>query len=99
LLPQQTFLNSPFYTLNTLQVGAQAFIDWNGTRYAYQVEKKFDASSAADATRPSTDAKMTLFASDASGKLDDKTVFEAKLIGTVAWVKGQQPFIDRGTKN
>ncbi len=95
LSPQQTRAASPFYGIDNLHVGAQVFVDWSGTRYAYQIDKKFEAPSADEAKRQSSDSRLTLFASDSAGELSGRTIIEAKPIGTVAFAHGQKPFIDR----
>lgn len=87
LTPVQTRAQSPFYHLKQLTVGEQIYVDYDGKRYAYEIQEKVVAP--ADTTsleKRSDEPQLTLYAAD--GKSGQPVVI-AKPIGTVAWVNGQ----------
>lgn len=89
LTPTQTRAKSPFYHIDKLAVGDQIFVDYEGTRYAYSVTKKFKVDRTAVEIEQRTDeSKLTLYSCDLRGEKAGREVVEAKPIGTVAWDSG-----------
>lgn len=85
--PGQTRKKSPFYHIDKLSVGDQIIVDFEGTRYGYEVTKKtevkptqveIEAPIADDA-----DARMTLYTCTLKGETDGREVFYAKPLGEV----------------
>ena len=83
--PEETRAKSPFYHIDKLAEGDQFFVDFQGKRYAYQVEKKYQVErTATEIESQSADAKLTLYSCDIRGEKAGREVIEAKPIGTVA---------------
>ena len=89
LVPTETKQRSTFYHLDKLSNGDDVYVDYNGTRYAYSVEKR-STLSATDASieQRSDEPRLTLYAVEESenGK---REVVTAKMIGEVVWTNGQ----------
>lgn len=86
LTPDQTRAKSPFYHIDRLQTGDQVFVDFSGTRYAYEVTKRYKVSDTETSIEnPTAEARMTLYSCDLRGPKLGREVVEAKPIGTIAW--------------
>lgn len=87
LTPVQTRQQSPFYHLDKLSVGEQIYVDYDGKRYAYEIQEKRAVGSDVSVLEDQTEEpRLTLYAFDV--KADQQAII-AKQIGTVAWVNGQ----------
>ena len=89
MTPMQTRNQSPFYYVNQLNDGDQFYVDFEGTRYAYEVVKKY-AVELTDVSieKRSDQPKLTLYAYEPGGLQPGQEVIEAKPVGTIAWVNG-----------
>lgn len=84
--PMETRAKSPFYNLDKLKVGDELFVDWNGKRYAYEVNRRYQVDRRAVEIEAATDeSKLTLYSCDLRGEKAGREVVEAKPIGVVAW--------------
>lgn len=89
LTPVQTRAKSPFYHINELENGDQVYVDYEGTRYAYEVVKRYSvAPTEVSIEAESQDAKMTLYSCDLRGSKVGREVILAKPVGTIAWTEG-----------
>lgn len=89
LTPDQTRKKSPFYHIDQMQTGDQLYIDYNGTRYAYEVTKKQAVSRDATEIEQRTDEdQLTIYSCVLGGPEAGREVVFAKPIGTVAWIDG-----------
>ena len=60
--PGQTIRKSPFYHLHKLQEGDKVYVDFEGTRYEYEIEKRFEVRpSQTEIEAPSEDHKLTIY--------------------------------------
>lgn len=60
--PGQTIRKSPFYHLHKLREGDKVYVDFEGTRYEYVIEKRFDVRpSQTEIEAPSEDHKLTIY--------------------------------------
>lgn len=86
LTPQQTKSQSPFYYINKLAAGDDIYIDYEGTRYAYEVaEHKIVPAASEEIEARTEQPRLTLYASSAQGH----EVVIAKPIGKVVWQGGK----------
>lgn len=88
LFPYDTFKKSPFYNLKNIQVGDDVFVDYKGTRFAYQVDsREIKESTDPSIEGSSEEAKLTLYTTELS---DDgkREVFTASQVGKVVWTAG-----------
>lgn len=89
LNPDQTRAKSPFYHIDKMNAGDQIFVDFKGTRYAYEVVKRYKVKSDdVSIENKISDTRMTLYSCDLRGWQTTREVVEAKPVGTVAWVSG-----------
>ena len=89
LTPSQTRAQSPFYHIDQLNDGDQFYVDYKGTRYAYEVVKKYSVDpTAVEIEDRSTESKLTLYTYESSNQASGRDVVEAKPVGTIAWVNG-----------
>lgn len=87
--PTQTRAKSPFYHIDKLSEGDQIYVDYEGTRYAYSVTKRYKVErTALEIEQRSEDAKLTLYSCDLRGEKAGREVVEAEPVGTVAWLDG-----------
>lgn len=92
--PTQTRQKSPFYHINQLNTGDQLYVDYYGTRYAYEVtERKNVSPNATEIENRTADAQLTLYSCELAGPQAGREVVLAKPIGTVAWDDGGSPKI------
>lgn len=88
--PDQTKQRSPFYRIDRLNEGDQLYVDYDGTRYAYSVTRRYDVDrTAVEIEKRSDDSKLTLYSCDLRGERIGREIIEAKPIGTVAWDNGK----------
>jgi hypothetical protein len=89
--PQDTKNRSPFYFVDKLKKGDEVYVDWEGTRYVYNVRVIKPAKEMKQDTieSPSSENKLTLYSHDFDG-----VVVFAEPSGTVAWTSGK-PFIKK----
>ncbi len=87
--PQQTRAQSPFYHIDSLQNGDQIYVDYKGTRYAYEVTRRYKvAETDVYIEAPSTESKLTMYSCDLRGATAGREVIEAKPVGTIDWLDG-----------
>jgi hypothetical protein len=90
LTPYQTRDNSPFYHIGTLQLGDDVYVDYDGVRYAYKVDKVYKIDSPEMAFESRTkDSRLTMYSLGSSGPEVGGDVIEAQPVGTIAWLNGQ----------
>ncbi len=95
LLPSQTRKKSPFYHIDQLQAGDQIYVDYNGTRYAYEVtERKMVSPTAVEIEKRTDAARLTMYSCELAGPSAGREVVIAKPVGTVAWDSSGQPKLD-----
>ena len=90
LTPSQTRAKSPFYHMDKLRSGDQFFIDYDGTRYVYQIidKQRVDENDTSIEERTDT-ARVTLYTCELTGPRDGREVVYAKPVGRVAWQDGR----------
>lgn len=89
LTPEQTRKKSPFYHIDQMQTGDQVYIDYKGTRYAYEVTDKKDVpKDATEIERRSDKDQLTIYSCELSGPEAGREVVFAKPIGTITWDSG-----------
>jgi LPXTG-site transpeptidase (sortase) family protein len=89
MTPAQTRQKSPLYHIDELSKGDQLYVDYAGTRYAYEVTSKYAPSAGSNSIEsPSSDARLTLYSCDSLDPKQIREVIEAKPVGTIAWVNG-----------
>lgn len=83
--PQSTIEKSPFYNIDKLQSGDKIVIDYNGTRYGYEINNITSvAADDTDIENETTDAKLTLYSCELDGSAAGRVVIQAKPLGKVA---------------
>jgi len=89
LTPDKTRTKSPFYHIDQLNQGDQLYLDYDGTRYAYEVTDRKTVSPAATTIEKRTETpQLTLYSYELVGPSTGREVVIAKPIGTVAWIDG-----------
>lgn len=79
--PAETRRRSPFYHLNRAQEGDYIYADYNGSRYKYQVTRKYTVKpNQVEIEAPSDTPKMTVYTCTLRGEADGREVLEARLI-------------------
>lgn len=88
--PEQTRAKSPFYNIHSLQAGDDIYVDYEGVRYAYKVERseKVDGSAVAIEQR-TPNSQLTMYSCDLRGPEYGREVVYAKPVGTIAWLNGE----------
>ena len=82
--PQGTIEKSPFYSIDKLAIGDKVVIDYNGVRYAYQIDNIFDVKpTQIEIEAPSDEPKLTLYSCELSGPDAGRVVITAKPLGKV----------------
>lgn len=95
LLPSQTRKKSPFYHIDQLQQGDQIYVDYNGTRYAYEVtERKLVGPNEVEIEKRTDGARLTMYSCELAGPSAGREVVIAKPVGTIAWDSNGQPKLD-----
>lgn len=81
LLPGETQRKSPFYNLHQLEPGNHIYVDFQQTRYKYEVVKRYSVKpTQVSIEDPSKDAKLTLYSCTLKGEADGREVIEAKQV-------------------
>jgi len=87
--PELTRKKSPFYHIDQMQKGDQFYVDYDGTRYAYEVsDKKQVPSNASEIEQRTDEDQLTLYSCSLAGPDAGREVVIAKPIGTIAWDTG-----------
>ncbi len=82
--PGDTRRKSPFYNIGKLAVGDQILIDFNGTRYGYEITEKTSVKPNQTEIEDETEtARLTLYTCTLKGESDGREVFFAKPLGKV----------------
>lgn len=88
--PSLTRKKSPFYHIDRLSKGDQIYVDYNGTRYAYEIsEKRKVPQNAVEIEKRTDQPQLTMYSCDLRGPEAGREVVIAKPVGTIAWVDGQ----------
>lgn len=83
--PGATIEKSPFYHIDALAINDKIIVDYNGTRYAYQVSKKFDITpDQTEIEAETTTPQLTLYSCELGGSEAGRVVINATPIGEVA---------------
>src|SRR5690606_37737640 len=78
--PGKTAERSPFYNIDKLELGDTITIDYEGKRYVYTIEEKFDVPpTAVEIEAPTDDSRLTLYSCGLGGANDKREVIIAKL--------------------
>lgn len=89
--PMGTVEKSPFYNINELVLGDKIIVDYLGTRYAYEIDKIFDAKPSQVEIEETSDAPMlTLYSCELGGSEAGRVVVTATPLGKVALTSGQE---------
>lgn len=89
MTPSQTRAKSPFYHIDKLKVGDQLYVDFEGTRYAYEITKSYKVErTATEIEQRSQTPKLTIYSCDLRGEKAGREVVEAEPVGTIAWDGG-----------
>jgi len=90
LTPTQTRAKSPFFYIDRINQGQKIYVDFDGTRYAYEVTRHYKVADNDTSIEASTkEARLTLYSCDIRGPKAGREVIEAKPIGAVAWSDGK----------
>ena len=82
--PQGTVEKSPFYNIDKMQIGDTILVDYEGARYAYEIDKMFDVQATqVEIEAPSDTAKLTLYSCELGGSEAGRVVITGKLLGQV----------------
>lgn len=77
--PGQTVEHSPFYNIDKLELGDTITIDYEGERYVYTIDEKFDVPpTAVEIEAPTDDNRLTLYSCGLGGADDKREVVIAK---------------------
>lgn len=83
--PQGTIEKSPFYSIDKLGVSDKIIVDYNGTRYAYEISAISDVkSNQAEIEKASEAPKLTLYSCESDGTAAGRVALTAKPLGKVA---------------
>lgn len=86
MTPAETKRRSPLYHINQLAVGDQIYVDYSGTRYAYEITKRERvAATAVEIEKRTEDSTLTLYSCDLNGPRTAREAVFAKPIGVVTW--------------
>ncbi len=81
--PMAARAQSPFYNLGKLNPGDQITMDYKGVRYVYQIDRKLTVTAGDSLEKPSSDARMTLYAVDEKGNTVAGVALSGKQISPV----------------
>lgn len=86
--PMGTIEKSPFYSIDKLEVGDKIIVDYEGVRYGYEIDKRFDATPSQTEIEAQSDiAKLTLYSCELSGSESGRIVITASPMGKVDLTK------------
>jgi sortase A len=76
--PQGTAEKSPFYNIDKLALKDQIYVDYQGKRYKYAIERKYSVPpDASKIEAPSDSSKLTLYSCTLEGSANGRDVIEA----------------------
>lgn len=79
LTPGETKRKSPFFHIDTIQIGDKIYVAWKGKRYTYTVSKLFTVSPHAVEIEENTEqAQLTIYTCTLKGEYDGRKVLIAK---------------------
>ena len=82
--PSETYEKSPFYNINKLEDGDQIIVDYDGSRYGYEINKKYDVKpTQTEIEAASSKPKLTMYSCTLAGSDDGRIVIEAEPLGKV----------------
>lgn len=82
--PDQTRRKSPFYHIDKLAIKDQIIVDFQGKRYAYEIEEEKKVTpTQVEIEAPSSQPKLTLYTCTLKGESDGREVFIARMLGEV----------------
>lgn len=83
--PGETVTKSPFFSIDKLVVGDKIVVDYNGTRFGYEIDQLFTVTPEhTEIEARTSDAKLTLYSCELSGPEAGRVVVVAKPLGQVA---------------
>lgn len=89
--PWGTVIKSPFYNIDKLAIGDKIFVDYLGSRYAYNIAKIFNVlPTQTEIEAPSDTPILTLYSCDLTGSATGRVVITGTLLGKVALAGGKQ---------
>jgi sortase A len=84
--PLGTIEKSPFYNIDKLGVSDKIVIDYNGTRYGYEITSTTNVpATQTDIEAFSDEPKLTLYSCELDGSASGRVVLIAKPLGKVAF--------------
>lgn len=82
--PMESRLHSPFFNLGKMLINDEITLDYKGVRYIYKVDKKYDVSAGdTNIEKTSSDARLTLYATDNQGNAVAGPVVSAALFSPI----------------
>lgn len=88
--PSRTIEKSPLYHIDKLETGDYIYVDYNGERYAYEIDvKKQVAPTDTSIERPTEQPRLTLYTCKLEGPEADRIVVFADPVGKVTWTGGE----------
>lgn len=79
--PGETIRKSPFFHLNRMQPGDKVYVDYEGVRYAYEIEKRFDVKpTQVEIEAPSEEHKLTIYTCMLEGQDAGREVLVARQV-------------------
>lgn len=86
--PMGTIEKSPFYSIDKLEIGDKIIIDYEGIRYAYEIDKRFDVTANQSEIEATSDTpKLTLYSCELNGSEAGRVVITATPMGKVDLAK------------
>ena len=86
--PIKTGVRSAFYHIDKVENGDEVYVDFDGVRYAYRVEKSAKSSEAKPVLEEKTpEPRLTLYSVESKNGTHDVVV--ARLVGQIVWVDGE----------
>lgn len=79
--PGETIRKSPFYHFDRISEGDNLYVDYDGVRYQYQVERMFDVEpTAVEIEDPTEEHQLTVYTCDIGGQDVGRDVLVARLV-------------------
>lgn len=80
--PGQTIRKSPFFHLNRLEEGNKVYVDFEGKRYEYTIEKRFDVKpTQVEIEEPTEEHQLTIYTCMLEGQDAGREVLVARQTG------------------